>query len=60
MIPIIPTIVEARMEKITSGPARAARGLPQPGRSTNIAHIVAAAIPSRIAEIFPNRILTIS
>ncbi|NQT01577.1 MAG: hypothetical protein HQ580_06115 [Planctomycetes bacterium] len=31
MIPIIPTIVEARTKKITSGPARAARGLPQPG-----------------------------
>jgi hypothetical protein len=56
MIPIIPTITEARIEKIISNPARAARGLPQPGRSTNIAHIVAVVIPSRIAEIFPNRI----
>jgi len=48
-----------RIEKITSRPPRAARGLPQPGRSTIITHIVPAAIPSRIADIFPNRILTI-
>ncbi len=60
MIPIVPTIAEAKTEKIISGPTRAAKGLPQPGRSTNIAHIVPAAIPSRIADIFPNRILTIS
>ncbi|MBW7989618.1 MAG: hypothetical protein FVQ84_06330 [Planctomycetes bacterium] len=56
MIPIIPTIMEETIEKITSGPTRATKGLPQPGRSTNIAHIVAAAMPSRIADIFPKRI----
>jgi len=60
MIPTIPTTKEARMEKIISNPARAARGLPQPGRSTILAHIVAMAMPSRIVDIFPKRILRIS
>ena len=31
MIPIIPTIAEAKTEKITSGPTRATKGLPHPG-----------------------------
>jgi hypothetical protein len=56
MIPIIPTIRQVRMEKITSSPARAARGLPQPDLITIIAHIVADAMPSRIAEIIPKHI----
>jgi hypothetical protein len=60
MIPMIPTIAEAGKHKITSSTPSALRGLPQPGRSTNITHIVATAIPSRIAEILPNRILTVS
>ena len=55
-IPVIPTIREAGIEEITSSPPRAARGLPQPGRSTLIAHIVAKVIPSRITDIFPKRI----
>ena len=60
IIPMIPTIIEAGMEHIKSSPPRAASGLPQPGRSINIAHIVMAAIPSRIADIFPKRILPVS
>jgi len=31
MIPIIPTIKEETIEKITIGPTRATKGLPQPG-----------------------------
>jgi hypothetical protein len=60
MIPVIPTIREAGKEEITSSPPRVARGLPQPGRSTRIVHIVAKVIPSRIADIFPKRILIAS
>jgi hypothetical protein len=59
-IPVIPTIREAGREEITSSPPRAARGLPQPGRSTLIANIVAKVIPSRITDIFPKRILIAS
>jgi hypothetical protein len=59
MIPIIPNIREAGMEKIISGPARAAGIVPQPGRSTVVTHMVATPIESRIAEIFPKRILTV-
>lgn len=60
MIPMIPTIAEAGMEQKKSSPPRAASGLPQPGRSKNIMHIVATAIASRIAEIFPKRIIKVS
>jgi len=57
MIPRIPNIKETGNENITSGPPRAARGLPQPGRSIISAHIVARAMPNKIAEIFPKRIV---
>ena len=52
----MPTTKAARNEKITSSPPRALRGLPQPGRSTKSATIVVAAMPNKIAEIFPKRI----
>jgi len=58
MIPTIPTIKAERNENITSSPPRAARGLLQPGRSTISAHIVAMAMPNKIAEIFPKRIFS--
>jgi len=60
MIPTMPTIKAARNEKIISSPPRAASGLPQPGRSIISAHIVARAMPNKIAEIFPKRISSLS
>ena len=56
MIPTMPNIKAVGNENITSNPPRAARGLPQPGRSTITATIVATATPNRVAEIFPKRI----
>ncbi len=56
-IPTMPTIKAAGNEKIISSPPRAARGLPQPGLSIISAHIVTAAMPNKIAEIFPKRIV---
>ena len=58
MIPTMPNIKAAGNENVTSSPPRAARGLPHPGRSTITATIVAAAIPNRVAEIFPKRIFS--
>ena len=60
MIPNIPTIKETGIEKKKSSPPRAASGLPHPGRSINIANIVTPAMPSRIADIFPKRIIKVS
>ncbi len=56
MIPTMPTIKAAGNENIISNLPKVARGLLQPGRSIISAHIVAAAMPNKIAEIFPKRI----
>jgi len=56
----MPTIKAERNENIISNPPRAERGLPQPGRRTISAPKVTTAMPSKIAEIFPKRILALS
>ena len=55
-IPMIPNAKAAGNENIISNPPRAAIGLPHPSGSTISVTIVATAMPSRAAEIFPNRI----
>jgi len=57
---MMPTIKAAGNESITSNPPRAARGLPHPGFSIKSVRIAAAAMPSKVAEIFPKRILNSS
>jgi hypothetical protein len=59
-IPIMPTSKAAGNENIISNPPRAANGLPQPGCNIKNIRIVAAAIPRKVAEIFPKCISNLS
>lgn len=60
MIPTMPNIKAAGIERFISNPPRAARGLPQPGRSIIIVPAVRVATTSNVIAIFPKRISLLS